>query len=114
MKDGFHHKYWVYIVASLSGTLYTGLSGDLYRRIMQHKNGEIEGFAKEYGCTRLVYYESFDQAEKMIQREKQVKSWRREKKVALIEKTNPRWEDMAENWGREVLFPGESIKKKTP
>jgi putative endonuclease len=70
MKDGFQYRFWVYIVASRTGTLYTGLTGDLYKRIMQHKSGEIEGFSKQYKCTRLVYYEGFDQAEKMIQREK--------------------------------------------
>jgi len=114
MRDGFHHRYWVYIVASATGTLYTGLTGDLYKRIMRHKNGRFEGFSSQYKCTRLVYYEGFDQAEKMIQREKQIKSWRREKKIALIEKTNPRWQDLAGNWGRELLLPGESINKKTP
>ena len=114
MKDGFHYRYWVYIVASRTGTLYTGLTGDLYKRIMQHKSGEIEGFSKQYKCTRLVHHEGFDQAERMIQREKQIKNWRREKKIALIEKTNPRWQDLAENWGRPLLLPGESIRKETP
>ena len=114
MKDGFHYRYWVYIVASRTETLYTGLTGDLYKRIMQHKSGEIEGFSKQYKCTRLVHHEGFDQAERMIQREKQIKSWRHEKKIALIEKTNPRWQDLAENWGRPLLLPGESIRKETP
>ena len=111
MRDGFVHKYWVYIVASATGTLYTGMTGDLYKRIMQHKAGEIEGFSKTYKCDRLVHYEGDDDVRKMINREKQVKSWRREKKIALIEKTNPRWQDLAEHWGREMLPPGKSIKK---
>lgn len=111
MKDGFHHKCWVYIMASPTGTLYVGMTGDLFTRVMQHKNGEVDGFAKKYNCTRLVYYEGHDEVRKTIQREKQVKTWRREKKIALIESINPRWQDLAENWGREVLFPGESIKR---
>ncbi len=111
VKDGFLHKYWVYIVASATGTLYTGMTGDLYKRIMQHKAGEIEGFSKVYKCDRLVHYEGDDDVRKMINREKQVKSWRREKKIALIEKTNPRWHDLAEHWGRGILPPGKSFKK---
>lgn len=111
MKDGFAHKYWVYIVASTTGTLYTGITGDLFVRIMQHKAGEIEGFAETYGCKRLVYFESFDNVHAAINREKQIKSWRRQKKIALIEKTNPRWQDMAEHWGSEMCLPGQSIVK---
>jgi putative endonuclease len=111
MKDGFFHKYWMYIMASQTGTLYVGMTGNLFARVMQHKNGKVDGFSKKYNCTRLVYYEGHDEVHKTIQREKQVKSWRREKKIALIESINPRWQDLAENWGREVLFPGESIKK---
>ncbi len=75
MRDGFVHKYSVYIVASATGTLYTGMTGDLYKRIMQHKAGEIEGFSKVYKCDRLVHYEGDDDVRKMINREKQVKSW---------------------------------------
>jgi putative endonuclease len=111
VKDAFAHKYWVYIVASATGTLYTGMTGDLFKRIMQHRAGEIDGFSKTYKWDRLVWYESCDNVHRMISREKQIKSWRREKKIALIEKTNPRWEDLAEHWGRETLFPGQSMKK---
>lgn len=87
------------------------MTGDLFKRIMQHKAGEIDGFAKTYQCNRLVYYEGSDNVHQMLSREKQIKSWRREKKIALIEKMNARWEDMAEHWGREMLFPGQSMKK---
>jgi putative endonuclease len=73
--------------------------------------GEIEGFSSKYKCNRLVYFESFDDVHKAIGREKQLKGWRRSKKIALIEKLNPRWEDHAKNWGREVLFPGQPIKR---
>jgi putative endonuclease len=108
VKDGFEHKYRVYIIASATGTLYTAMTGDLFVRIMQHKAGEIEGFAKTSGCKRLV---RFDNVHNAINREKQIKSWRREKKIALIEKTNPRWQDMAEHWGSELRLLRQNIGK---
>jgi putative endonuclease len=83
-------KYWTYIVASRSGTLYIGMTNDLYVRVMEHKSGEIEGFSSQYKCNRLVYWESFDDVIKAINREKQLKGWRRSKKIALIEAMNPR------------------------
>ena len=79
-------KYWLYIVASHSGTLYIGMTNNLYVRVQQHKSGEIEGFSSQYKCNRLAYWESFDDVLKAINREKQLKGWRREKKVALIER----------------------------
>jgi putative endonuclease len=100
--------FWVYIMASSSGTLNIGVTGFFEQRIVQHKTGTFEGFSKKYGCTRLVYYEGYDEAAKAIGREKQLKGWRREKKIALIEKMNPRWQDLAEHLGSEVLFPGQT------
>jgi putative endonuclease len=82
--------------------------------VHQHKSLEMEGFASKYKCTRLVYFESFDNVLKAIGRDKQLKGWRRSKKIALIEKVNPRWEDLAEKWGAEVLFPGQSTKGRIP
>ncbi len=87
MKD---HQYFVYIVSSRSGTLYIGMTNRIYRRALEHKRGDIEGFANEYHCARLVYYESFDDVHKAIGREKQLKGWIRAKKIALIESKNPR------------------------
>ena len=109
MRDGFHYRFWVYILTSNTGTLYIGLTGFLDKRIHQHKHDTIEGFTKKYQCHRLVYYESFQDVSAAIAREKQIKGWRREKKIGLIEKLNPRWQDLAENWGRELRFPGQSI-----
>lgn len=106
------HQYFVYIVCSCSGTLYIGMTNSIYRRALEHKRGEIEGFAKRYGCTRLVYYESFDDVHRAIGREKQLKGWTRAKKIALIESKNPRWEDFAEKWGSEMVFAGESIRNR--
>ena len=102
--------YYVYIVSSYSGTLYIGITNDIDRRLREHKSGEFEGFASKYGCNRLVYYEQYDQVLSAISREKQLKGWRREKKIALIEKRNPRWEDLAESWGRLMAFANQSIR----
>ena len=109
MRDGLQYSFWVYIPSSRTGTLYAGITGFFTRRILQHKYDSIEGFTKKYQCHRLVYYESHQDVEVAIGREKQIKRWRREKKIALIEKINPRWQDLAENWGREMRFRGESL-----
>jgi len=106
MKD---HEYFVYIMCSGSGTLYIGITNSIYRRALQHKSGEVEGFASKYGCNRLVHYECFGDVHKAIGREKQLKGWTRAKKIALIESKNPRWEDLAERWGAQMLFTGESM-----
>lgn len=104
-----HNKYWVYIVASRTATLYIGMTNDLYVRVAQRKSGEIEGFSSKYRCDRLVYCESFDDVLKTIDREKQLKGWRRAKKIALIEFRNPRWEDLGEKFGAEMAFASQSI-----
>jgi putative endonuclease len=109
MKD---HEYFVYIVCSRTGTLYIGMTNSIYRRALEHKRGEVEGFAGKYHCDRLVYYESFDDVHKAIGREKQLKGWSRAKKIALIESKNPRWADLAETWGVQIVFAGEAIKRR--
>jgi putative endonuclease len=103
------HEYFVYIMSSRSGTLYIGITNGIYRRALEHERGEFEGFASKYACKRLVYYEGFDDVYKAIGREKQLKGWTRAKKIALIQSKNPRWEDLAEKWGAEMLFAGESM-----
>ena len=109
MKD---YEYFVYILSSRSGTLYIGMTNSIYRRALQHKSGEIEGFASKYHCNRLVYYESFDDVHRTIGKEKQLKGWLRIKKIALIESKNPRWEDLAEKWGAQMLFAVESMRNR--
>ena len=104
--------FYVYILASRTGTLYIGMCNNIERRMREHKSGEFEGFASKHGCNRLVYYEAFDDVGKSIDREKQLKGWRREKKLALIKAMNPRWADLAEKWGAKMAFPGESIQAK--
>ena len=86
---------WVYILASKrNGTLYIGMTTDLQKRMHQHKNGEIEGFAKKYNVNTLVYFEAFDDVRLAIQREKNLKNWRRRWKIRLIETINPNWSDL--------------------
>lgn len=92
-------QYYVYIVASKSRCLYIGITSDLYRRVAQHKAGEIPGFTATYHNNRLVYYEVSGDVYAAIGREKQLKGWRRAKKLALIESLNPRWRDLSEDWG---------------
>ena len=100
-------RYYVYIMASRSLTFYTGVTGDIYHRALQHRAGEIEGFTKKYHIDRLVYYETFKYVNSAIAREKQIKAWTRAKRIALIKTMNPVWQDLAEGWGEltELQIP---------
>ncbi len=91
-------NYYVYIMSNGKRTLYVGVSNDLERRVYQHKRKLIGGFTKRYNITWLVYYEETSDIVAAIEREKQIKGWRRSKKVALIESANPRWKDLAMDW----------------
>jgi putative endonuclease len=91
-------QYFVYIMTSDSGTLYTGMTNNLQRRVYEHKNKLIKGFTSKYNVDRLVYFEVFGDVKEAIAREKQIKSWRRSKKLKLIETMNPKWEDLSEEW----------------
>ena len=86
--------YFVYIVASLTGTLYVGLTDNLRKRIFQHKAGTFEGFTRRYKVNRLMYFETYSEAKRAELREKQVKKYRREKKIALFLGSNPDWRDL--------------------
>jgi putative endonuclease len=99
MKGGF-----VYILASKSGVLYTGVTNRVDRRFIEHLMKTAPGFTRKYNVTRLVYFERFGDIRAAIAREKQIKGWIRAKKIALIESTNPTWRDLGED-----LFP-----KRTP
>jgi putative endonuclease len=86
--------YYVYIMASWQRTIYVGMTNDLMRRVWQHRNKVNEGsFTTRYNCTRLVLYEDYPDPLSAIGREKEIKGWRREKKVALIDAMNPMWRD---------------------
>ncbi|PHS21459.1 MAG: GIY-YIG nuclease [Robiginitomaculum sp.] len=85
----------VYILASKrNGTVYTGVTSDLAKRIWQHREGEVAGFSKRYNVKILVWYEAHETMESAITREKQIKEWKRVWKLELIEKTNPQWRDL--------------------
>ena len=88
-------SYCVYILASeRNGTLYTGVTNNLLRRVWQHKNGTFDGFTKKYKVHMLVYYESTENIISAIEQEKRIKAWKRKWKLDLIEKNNPRWKDL--------------------
>jgi putative endonuclease len=92
-------RYYVYIMQSASRrVLHIGMTNNLRRRVFQHKNHECEGFTDDYNATRLVYWESYQDVYKAISREKQLKRWRREKKLWLIARQNPQWRDLAAGW----------------
>ena len=91
--------YYVYILANkTNAVLYVGVTGDLVRRLQEHRNDRIEGFTKRYHVDKLVYSESTPDPRGAIAREKQLKRWRREKKNALIQAANPAWADLAGDW----------------
>jgi putative endonuclease len=96
MPSGF-----VYILASKrNGTLYIGITSDLHKRMQEHSEGHGSAFAKKYGVTKLVYFEEYPLYTDAIRRETNLKRWKREWKINLIEKHNPQWNDLLENWNR--------------
>ena len=92
--------YHVYILSSASGVLYTGVTNHLERRVTEHKRELCAGFTERYKVTRLVYFEGFGDVRDAITREKQIKRWRREKKLALIRGINPKFRDLSEDFPR--------------
>jgi putative endonuclease len=98
--------YWVYVMASRSRVLYTGVTNDLARRVSEHKQGRTPRFTSRYRITRLVYFEEFAGIRDAIAREKQIKAWTRARRISLVEGRNPSWEDLAEHW-----FP---LRRLTP
>ena len=88
-------QYYVYILASKrNGTLYVGVTSDLVKRVYGHKQKLVDGFTKKYNVDMLVYYESTENVDSAIQREKRIKKWNRDWKLRLLEKDNPNWEDL--------------------
>ena len=89
------HRYWVYILASRrNGTLYIGVTNDLYRRVLEHRNGIADGFTKKYRVHQLVWFEEYQYVDGAIRREKHLKKWNRAWKLRLIEEKNPNWDDL--------------------
>jgi putative endonuclease len=90
--------YYVYIMGSKSGTLYVGVTSNIKKRVYEHKNHLIPGFTDKYDIDRLLYFETIRDSVSAINREKQIKAWRREKKVSLIDSLNRGWNDLSREW----------------
>src|SRR4051812_8115180 len=97
-------RFFVYILASHSRVLYTGVTRDLLRRVHQHRLGQLPGFTRRYHVTRLVFFQETPSARSAFQRERQIKGWKRQKKTRLIESVNPEWLDLAKEW-----FPTDNL-----
>ena len=93
-------SYAVYILASASGVLYTGITSNIAGRALQHRQERLPGFTRKYNVKKLVYFESYGDVTVAIQREKRIKRWSRTKKIWLIELENPKWLDLAADWFR--------------
>lgn len=96
------HTYYTYIVASRTHVLYIGVTSNIEARMVQHKTKKFEGFTADYNCNRLVWYERYGEVHAAIAREKRLKGWTRAKKLTLIEKLNPTWIDLSEDWGKPL------------
>ena len=99
------HHYYVYIVASRSHALYIGITDNIQRRVEQHRNAELAGFTATYHCNRLVLLEAYQYVRNALAREKQLKRWRRSKKIWLIELSNPIWADLSDAWTEKPQVP---------
>ncbi|TVZ55343.1 putative endonuclease [Lutibacter sp. Hel_I_33_5] len=98
------HQYYVYILASkIRGTLYIGVTNDLQRRVYEHKMGIKKGFTQKYNVSKLMYFETFQSIEEAITRESNMKKWKRDWKIKLIEKDNIKWLDLPKDWYDNIL-----------
>ena len=102
--------YYVYIIANATRILYTGITNNLVRRVWEHKTKLTDGFTTHFHVCRLVYHESFDDVHKAIAREKQIKRWRREKKIWLIERVNRNWKDLSGWYEDQGIAPRLGLK----
>ena len=101
----FQRCYFVYILSSLSGTLYVGLTDDMRKRMIQHKSGTFDGFTKKYKIDRLMYLETYSEPKVAADREQQIKGFRREKKIALFAESNPEWKDLTPELFQTIGIP---------
>jgi len=97
-------RYFVYIMTSVSRTLYTGVTNNLVRRVYEHKNKIIPGFTSRYNITELVYFEETSDVQAALTREKEIKGWRRAKKSQLIASVNPKWLDFSSKWHEDEIL----------
>jgi putative endonuclease len=111
-------QFYVYIMTNRprSHVLYTGVTGSLTRCVFEHKNKLVLGFTSRYNLTRLAYHECFFYPDAAIARAKEIKGWRRNKKIKLIESMNPHWDDLAERWSEvyKPTAPGDSREIPRP
>ncbi len=101
MRD---HRYAVYLLASRSHQFYVGVTNDLERRVRQHKEHRVHAYTARYNIDRLVWYGIFGYIDEAIACEKEIKGWRREKKIRLIESMNPTWADLSAEWGKPITL----------
>ena len=99
--------YYVYLMASKSRTLYVGVTNHLRRRVHEHKEKLLKGFTSKYNISRLVHFEATNDIRAALGREEEIKAWRRQKKVALIEAANPEWRDLSDAW----TLPGVKVSE---
>ncbi|HEX4308624.1 MAG TPA: GIY-YIG nuclease family protein [Acidobacteriaceae bacterium] len=111
MRD---RSYFVYIMASRSRVLYIGITNSIRRRNTEHKERKADSFTAQHRCTRLVLYEIYCSPSRAIAREKQLKGWTRAKKIALIEQTNPQWNDLSQDWEANTVILTEAREKVSP
>ena len=104
--------YCVYTIASRSRNLYTGVTNNLERRMIEHRQGLIPGFTSRYKICRLVHFERFADIRDAIAREEEIKAWRREKKLSLIQRQNPTWEDLSERLTNHQQMEGHKIQQE--
>jgi putative endonuclease len=95
-------RYSVYIMASRSHNFYVGVTNNIARRVREHKDHTFQGFTDRYNVDRLVWYETYPYIRTAIAREKQLKGWVRAKKIELIERMNPTWQDLSDDWGKPI------------
>ena len=104
-NSGVEKTYYVYIMASQRRVLYIGITSHIETRVRQHKSHTFGGFTAKYNVTNLVYFECYGSVMKAIRREKVLKNWRREKKITLIESSNPKWRDLSYGWYQPTRLP---------
>ena len=101
--------YCVYFMAGASGVIYIGITNDIERRVLEHKNKSVPGFSARYNLQKLVYFEVFGDVHAAIAREKQLKGWLRRRKIALIDSVNPKWNDLSPEWVRSAAGAAKAV-----
>ena len=101
MHKNIHHYYLYLLTNKKNGTLYIGVTNNLERRLFEHKNKLVDGFTKRYNLNKLIYFETYQFVNDAIKRERNMKKWKRQWKIDLIERDNPNWKDLSKDWFEE-------------